>query len=86
MPGRRHEHVNEAVYPFNCLGKAFGPTVFEPSPTKTVPKPDAIADSGLLRARSRFPEIVENIEYRGKRMELLECPNALAKREQPVVG
>jgi hypothetical protein len=35
---------------------------------------------GLLRARSRFPEIVENIENRGQRMESLECPNALAKQ------
>ena len=35
---------------------------------------------GLLRARSRFPEIVENIEKRRQRMECLECPNALAKQ------
>jgi hypothetical protein len=35
---------------------------------------------GLLRARSRFPEIVENIEKVKERMECLECPNALAKQ------
>jgi hypothetical protein len=35
---------------------------------------------GLLRARSRFPEIVENIENRRQRIESLEHPNALAKQ------
>jgi hypothetical protein len=35
---------------------------------------------GILRARSRSPEIVENIENREQRMESLECPNALAKQ------
>jgi len=35
---------------------------------------------GLLRARSRFPEIVENIENRAQRMEALDCPNALGEQ------
>jgi hypothetical protein len=36
--------------------------------------------SAIQRARSRSPEIVENIENRGQRMDSLECPNALAKQ------
>src|SRR5208282_3714735 len=35
---------------------------------------------GLLRARSRFPEIVENIKNRKQRMEFLEWRSALAKQ------
>ena len=48
--------------------------------TKTHQNPKQLDFRGLLRARSRFPEIVENIENRGQRMESLECPNALAKQ------
>jgi hypothetical protein len=36
---------------------------------------------GLLRARSRFPEIVENNENAEQRKESLEGANALAKQE-----
>jgi hypothetical protein len=35
---------------------------------------------GLLRARSRFPQIVENIEKEKQGKEFLEHPNALAKQ------
>jgi len=35
---------------------------------------------GLLRARSRFPQIVENIEKGKQGKEFLEHPNALAKQ------
>ena len=48
---------------------------------KLYQNPMQLALRGLLRASSRFPEIVENIEKRGQRMESLECPNALAKQE-----
>ena len=46
-----------------------------------VPKPYVIGALGLLRARIRFPDIVENIENQKQRMESLECPNALVKQE-----
>jgi hypothetical protein len=42
--------------------------------------PMLLQPRGLLRARSRFPEIVENSENRKQRMESLECRNALAKQ------
>jgi hypothetical protein len=40
-----------------------------------------IPPSGLLRARSRFPEIIENIENVKQRKEFFEGTNALAKQE-----
>jgi hypothetical protein len=48
--------------------------------TRTVPKLHVLALRGLLRARSRFPGIVENIENRWQRMKSLEYPNALAQQ------
>jgi transposase-like protein len=47
---------------------------------KLYQNPMELRSRGLLRARSRFPETVENIENRAQREEPLECPNALAKQ------
>jgi hypothetical protein len=40
-----------------------------------------IPPSGLLRARSRFPEIIETLKTRSIRKEFFEGTNALAKQE-----
>ena len=51
-----------------------------PAVPKLFQNPMFLCPRGLLRARSRFPEIVENIKNRKQRMESLECRKALAKQ------
>jgi hypothetical protein len=51
-----------------------------PAVPKLCQNPIQLRCRGLLRARSRFPEIVENIRNAGQRMELLERGFVLAKQ------
>jgi hypothetical protein len=52
--------------------------------SKSVPElfqnPMQFVSQGLLRARSRFPEIVENVENAKEGMEILDGPVELAKQ------
>ena len=67
--------VGATLSPLNCLNEEF--TSADPELYKN---PMLLLSRGLLRARSRFPEIVENFRKAEQRKESLERANVLAKQ------
>jgi hypothetical protein len=69
------EWVGATLSPLNCLNEEFisaDPELYK--------NPMLLSSRGLLRARSRFPEIVENIRNAKQRMKDLESGLVLAKQ------
>ena len=72
---RFREWVGATLSPLNCLNEKF--TSADPELYKN---PMLLLSRGLLRARSGFPEIVENFRKGEQRKESLERANVLAKQ------
>ena len=72
---RFREWVGATLSPLNCLKEEF--TSADPELYKN---PMLLLSRGLLRARSRFPEIVVNTRKREQRKESLERGLVLAKQ------